>query len=582
MPEMRKCQNCHAQFTIAAEDFDFYKKIDVPPPTFCPSCRYQRRLMTRNERNMYKRECSLCKKSVVSMYSSDKQFPAYCSECWWGDGWDAMQYGAAFDPKRPFFEQFKELLNTVPRPNLRATNTKNSDYCNYAADVKGSYLCFGSIEIENCLYGSPYEAKYCVDTYLARESEYCYQCIDCEKLSNCAFCQDCSASINLLYCFDCKNCQDCIGSVGLRNKQYHIFNKPFTKEEYIKERERITAGGDQAFDEVKKQFEELKNKIPHRFSTTLQCVNVTGDHIVQSKNAKECFDVKRAEDTAYCVRMIDAKDTHDTNYCEYLELCYDYLGFWKMARSKFSNTCGDCSDLTYCDFCSTSSNCFGCVGLRNKKYCILNVQYEKGEYEKLVKEIRQQMEAMPFAGNNGRVYKFGEFFPGEIAPVAYNESVAQDFFPLTKEEVVAQGFVWKEPEARTYTVTKKASELPITAKAAADSILKEVIGCSHEGNCKHQCTTAFKLVPAELEFYRRMQLPLPQLCPNCRHYERLAKRNPLKLWHRQCNCDYQAFANTTKHRHHESGRCPNEFETAYSLERPEIVYCEQCYQAEII
>ena len=45
-----------------------------------------------------------------------------------------------------------------------------------------------------------------------------------------------------------------------------------------------------------------------------------------------------------------------------------------------------------------------------------------------------------------------------------------------------------------------------------------------------------------------------------------------------CLSDYQ---NTVEHSHHK-GKCPNEFETSYAPDRPEIVYCEQCYQAEVI
>jgi hypothetical protein len=576
--ETKNCQNCKNQFVIEPDDFDFYKKVAVPPPTFCPMCRLERRLMVRNERNFYKRTCDLCKTPGISMYSTDKQFPVYCSACWWSDKWDPMEYGRAYDFSRPFFAQMKELIDRVPRPSLRCTNTKNSDYCNYVADAKNCYLCFGSIEVEDCLYGCPYNSKYCVDTYLARECEYCYECIDCEKLSRCSFCQECATSLNLLYCYDCKNCQDCIGCVGLRNKQYHIFNEPFSKDEFLKKKEEIATGGSEALARVAAEFAKVKERMPHRFATTMQCTGVSGDHIVQSKNAKSCFDVKRTEDTKYSIRLIDAKDTYDTNYCEYLELCCDYLGFWKVQRVKFSNTCGEGSDMTYCDFCSGSSNLFGCVGLRGKQYCLFNRQYEKQEYEVLVKKIIAQMGEMEYQGNNGRVYRYGEYFPAEISPLCYNESVAQDFFPLTREEVLSQGYAWKEPEERRYSVTKQPTELLARIEDVPDSILQDVIGCAHstssgQAQCNDQCTTAFKIIEPELQFYRRMNLPLPRLCPNCRHYQRLAKRTPFKLWHRQCMCDKQGHAH--------AGKCPNEFETSYSPNRPEIIYCEQCYNAEV-
>ncbi|MEE8131863.1 MAG: hypothetical protein V3T98_02355, partial [Candidatus Paceibacterota bacterium] len=87
-------------------------------------------------------------------------------------------------------------------------------------------------------------------------------------------------------------------------------------------------------------------------------------------------------------------------------------------------------------------------------------------------------------------------------------------------------------------------------------------------------------------FYKKMNLPLPRLCPNCRHYQRIKQRNPLKLWHRKCQCagkksDNEVYKNTIEH-FHKTDHCPNEFETTYSSERKEIVYCERCYQQEVV
>ncbi len=563
--ETKNCQNCHKDFIIEPDDFGFYEKIGVPPPTFCPECRLQRRLNFRNERNLYHRECDLCGKKIVSMYTPDKPFPVYCSSCWWSDKWDPADYGSLYDFDKSLFSQFRILLEKAPRPALINPNTKNSDYCNYTADVKDSYLCFGSIAVENCLYGSPYESKYCLDSYLVRECEYCYECIDCEKMSASSFCQDCSNSLNLIYCFDCKNCQDCIGCVGLRGQKYNIYNEVFSREEFFKKKEELLSRGAKGFEEIAKNFFELKLKFPHRWSTILNSLRVSGDHIVQSKNSKYCFDIKRCEDTKYCKQIIDAKDVQDINYCEFMELCYEYIGYWKVNSAKFSNTIGDSNDITYSDFCSSSNHLFPCIGLKNKSYCILNKQYTKEEYEELVPKIIKHMNDMPYIDKKGRIYKYGEFFPPELSPFCYNETIAQEYFPLTKEEALKQGYRWKEKEERNYKIDIYNKDIPDDIKEVKDDIINKVIECEHQGECNEQCTEAFKIIPDEYNFYKRMNLPLPRLCPNCRHYNRLKQRNPLKLWHRKCMKE----------------GCTNEFETSYAPERPEIIYCEGCYNREI-
>ncbi|PIR68730.1 hypothetical protein COU48_02340, partial [Candidatus Nomurabacteria bacterium CG10_big_fil_rev_8_21_14_0_10_03_31_7] len=71
--ETKNCQNCKKNFTIEKEDFNFYEKMKVPPPTFCPECRSQRRMTSRNERVLYKAVCDLCKKNIISMYDSKEK-----------------------------------------------------------------------------------------------------------------------------------------------------------------------------------------------------------------------------------------------------------------------------------------------------------------------------------------------------------------------------------------------------------------------------------------------------------------------------------------------------------------------------
>src|SRR3989344_828807 len=107
-PETKNCQNCKQKFVIEPDDFAFYEKIKVPPPTWCPECRLQRRLAFRNERALYRRKCDLTGESVVSLYPEGTPFPVYSQKAWWGDSWDALGYGRDYDFSKSFFEQFAE------------------------------------------------------------------------------------------------------------------------------------------------------------------------------------------------------------------------------------------------------------------------------------------------------------------------------------------------------------------------------------------------------------------------------------------------------------------------------------------
>ncbi|MFA6550145.1 MAG: hypothetical protein WCT36_02200, partial [Candidatus Gracilibacteria bacterium] len=111
---MNSCKTCTAAFQIDPEDLDFYSKIQVPPPTLCPSCRASRRLSFRNEKSLYKRTCDLCAKPLISIYPPDSKYKVYCHSCWFGDKWDGLQFGKDFDFSHPFFEQFSSLEKSVP------------------------------------------------------------------------------------------------------------------------------------------------------------------------------------------------------------------------------------------------------------------------------------------------------------------------------------------------------------------------------------------------------------------------------------------------------------------------------------
>ncbi len=193
-PEKRICQNCKQEFVIEPEDFQFYERVSVPPPMFCPDCRLQRRMTFRNERSLYKRTCDLCKKSFVSMYSpppasassvgewraGDKPFTVYCKECWYSDNWDPLQYGQEYNWKEPFFTQFRELMHKVPRIGIMHIHTNvNADYANYVADNKNVYLSHSVIFSENVYHSRNIDkCKDIFDCFYLKESERCYEDVD--------------------------------------------------------------------------------------------------------------------------------------------------------------------------------------------------------------------------------------------------------------------------------------------------------------------------------------------------------------------------------------------------------------------
>ena len=567
-PTTKQCQNCKKEFVIEPDDFSFYEKMKVPPPTFCPECRLVRKMTRRNERTLYKGKCINCSKNIFSMYYSPSIFQVYCNDCWWSDDFNAIDYGQDYDFSQPFFKQFFELSSKVPRVSLFQKGNINSEYTNHADHNKNSYLSYNNGLIEDSMYSKwGIKSRQIFDCYSVFFSELIYESLNIENCSNCVHVYHSKDCLDCGFLYNCKGCNYCFLSSNLRNKNYVFLNKQLSKEEYQQAISKLNMGSFASYKNILKKFknEVLQNTI-RKYALVEKVVNVTGDNIIESKNIKNGFHISKAENCTYCVDDSGIKDSYDTYEAAFnCELQYDCHACNRLSNGKFCSISYDSNDIIYSEMCHGSSHLFACIGLRNKSYCILNKQYTKEQYEELVPKIIKHMNDMPYIDKKGRVYKYGEFFPSELSPFAYNETIAQEYFPLTKEQAIKQGYRWKDKEERNYTIDIKNEDIPDNIKDVNTDILGKVIECEHKGTCNHQCTQAFKIIPEELQFYQRMNLPIPHLCPNCRHYERLAQRNPMKLWHRTCMKE----------------GCNNEFETSYSPDRPEIVYCESCYQKEV-
>ena len=567
--ESKICQNCKHGFVIEIEDFNFYKKIKVPAPTCCFDCRLQRKLTWRNERTLYKKKCDARghEESLITMYPSDFTTPVFDQKYWHGDDWDASDFGLEYDFSKYFFDQLNKLMSLVPTPALVNIKDVKSDYCNFTYQTKNCYLNFASDVNEDSAYlYHSIENRDCFDMLGSRKNEKCSYLIDCERCyesDNLMLSEEC---INCKYCYDCRNCHNCIGCVGLRNARYYIFNKQYSPEEYKGKLESWELGKIKGNQKTKEEFEKLLKKHPRKFSNSRHTTKSKGDYLSHVKNCVDSFDVEGpAEDLRFMVYGVtNLKNIYDGYAIGMnIENSYDLFDAGdNMSDVAFSGNLWNSFSCRYCYFVKNCSNCFACIGLRNKSYCILNKQYTKEEYEEMIPKIIKHMNDMPYIDKKGRVYKYGEFFPSELSPFCYNETIAQEYFPLTKEEALNQGYKWKDKEERNYNIDLKNEEIP---DEFDESIVGKVLECEHKGTCNEQCTEAFKIIEAEYQFYKRLNLPLPRLCPNCRHYQRLKQRNPLKLWHRKCM--------------HEG--CTNEFETSYAPERPEIVYCESCYNREV-
>ncbi len=556
--ERKNCAVSGQPFAIFQSDLDFYNKISptfagqkfqIPAPTLCPEERAKRRLCRRNESKLYKR--SDVGKVALSIYSPDKIYNIVSSEYRRSDSWDPFDYGFSFDKQKGFFEQFQQLIFTVPTIALNVMGNENCDYVNCCGYSKNCYLSYNVDYSENMLYSSNcLKCSDGVDLYQCHSCVLCYESIDlhnCYKLWYSQSCSDCKDSWFLSHCHNCDNCYGCI---NLTNQSFCIFNKQYTKEEYEKEMLKLSSDSFNEQQNLVTSFFKIQIYRSYNGEMSNWCI---GNYMSHDNNVVQWFDTHKSEYTKYTWVLDSVQHSQDRDHtwyngawCYQLSSCGDNI-----YNTAFSvNVWSGSDNVYYCILCIGIKDCFGCVGLRNKQYCIFNKQYTKEAYEKEVAEIINHMEV---------IWERWEFFPSQLSPFGYNETLAQEYYPLSQSWAFQEWFhrstYSRDPEIPSDITLIRCwyDIMPILEEITSHTINTYIFVCK-------ESQRPYRLTLQEVNFYKKYHLSIPELHPDIRHQKRVDMRQWRILHLRRCD------------------RCNKELLSAYSLNYEGKVYCEECYQ----
>jgi hypothetical protein len=284
-------------------------------------------------------------------------------------------------------------------------------------------------------------------------------------------------------------CEHCIGSNNHINKKYMIYDAQYDKDAYEIEKQKI-----------------LSNKGDYDALHERAMLNPIDNYGVEdTENTYVACSVKHARNLLYSWWMNERTHYYDViagGVWNHLYGVYQWVYFsehiYCSAHIAWS------TNIFYSYNVRESSYCLGCVGLRNKSYCIFNKQYTKEEREKKADEIFSQMEV------DGVL---GDFFPGSINPFYFNDTAAALLEDFDQEEIVADGYLWRDEEIKVDipdwmdVVTSKDlwdyEWFDEWGQRAIDaSILKKVI--------KDSNGDVYRIVKMEYDFLMKYELPLPR------------------------------------------------------------------------
>jgi len=353
--------------------------------------------------------------------------------------------------------------------------------------------------------------------------------------------------------------------VGLHNKQYCFQNKQLTKEEYEQIKNQYYTGSYQKLEAMKKEFQSFLKKFPWRADHNMKCENVLGDFMIDSSDCWMCIQGAKSKNCHYCIPFCNEQINCYDNSAARSENCYESTSRSNLYNCKFCHEVKESSNLEYCyEIVASSHDLFGCVGIKtNSEYMILNKQYAKDEYLALREKIIASM--IKFG-------EWGEFFPSYLSLFPYQDSHAQEMFPIDNSQIKVDdknnllGWVDLGGEKKlsirhqaedTKTIWEQNYVVEDDIKNYRDDtkkqqeLLQATLICQKTGR-------AYRIQSAELYFYIKNDLPIPRESFYARHPRRADELMKADFVDKKC------------------AKCQKQIKTIYKSEEREV-WCNDCY-----
>lgn len=287
----------------------------------------------------------------------------------------------------------------------------------------GNPLNFASFDISDS-----YDCSFCRG---CSDSYELLSCLNCRNLKFSRFCSECTNSLFLENCHDCHNCIFCTNLTG---KSFYVFNTEVSEAEFKTLAKELGLNNLSNLYLQKERFESFLNNQPVIYR---QNVGFTKGYPLLSKNEPSVsFYSSKCENSAsnFCCHGVNECFSSALVVGAFSDILNSALIVGKGRKIYRSLSCfGNIEDIDSSIGCQNSSHLFGCIGLNNSSYCILNKQCKKADYARLVQSIRSQLKDSSLIGQ--AIFSLEKILP-------YNNSLASLIFPLNKIQAELIGYKW--------------------------------------------------------------------------------------------------------------------------------------------
>lgn len=405
-----------------------------------------------------------------------------------------IDYGQDYDSSQGFFDQFATLFQTVPSPaTIQQMAGEKSDYADVVVESRNTYL-------SNIVIGGSEEIYYSFSVVLAsrnvfssvriRRSENIYGSFGIDNSQNVFYSKYIKDSNNIYLSSNLVGCQDCILCEDLQNKSHHIQNIAYSPEEYTKKKQELLKN--------KALFETFYARI-HALPKNVNTHKSEGKLLVGCENVTQAISVNDIKQSRNVMFGWEGENYYDS--FDFWASPWDFYGLisWGTGSTHLycSNLIENCSNVFYSSNCNTSHHLFGCIGLKNKSYCILNKQYSKADWEAKVTEIMEDMD---------RAWVLWEFFPDSLNPFYYNHSLAGLMHPLSETQADTLWLLYQNETLSSDTQQNIVSAKDLPSYYDADGNISASIT---EVTIEDADGKYYTILSQELAFLNKYSLPIP-------------------------------------------------------------------------
>jgi len=551
-PGERTCEILGTKWDMDEVEIKQYKKYNVPPSKYHPLTRMKLINGHFVLFDMWYNKHADSGEQVISTTHPASGIKVLPDKEWFVREFE--ETAQDYDSNKPVMDQLFDITRSVPLAANYNYELPENSVAFISLGDKDSFMVLACLS-KRCFYCmNGYEIEDSAEICLSRNVQKSYAVLHSERLHNCRFMNECYDCINSDFLFDCRNCENCFGATNKRNKKFLWFNEQLSEEEWKKRRSEVDMTTYQARQELETKYQELVSKAIWPDNFNIKAINCTGDYITECSNVTNGYYVMAGSnnlDWASYGFSIPSNDSYVNVAITGSSDCYYSLGTLNCSKAKFAmSILSNCIDTEYCGSSRDLEHCFGCFGLKKKKFCIFNKQYTEEEYWKTLDDIKCQMLDEGTYGDYPSMSLSTQHIPGSGAVSVYGAS---------EEELKKMGAKFFEPG----TDGAEGPEIDPTKMNSLDEIPDQVDSPDDLAGkvfFDETFNRRFAYNKRELEFYASLGIAPPRKHPTRRINELYAQMNMAVFEEKDCS------------------DCGTKISVALNRTYPDrTIYCHDCY-----